>query len=107
MLYFKNDELERIADQSEFDLLFGNVPACTGMNKQHLEEPQYLQFSAQRAKFRGDQFSDRSYVKNITLFYRREHADGHVTIIDKFCNINDDCATVSVPFPTFFCHKRK
>jgi len=29
VLYFMNDELERIVDQSEIDLIFGNVLACT------------------------------------------------------------------------------
>lgn len=29
VLYFMNDELERKVGQSELDLLFGNVPACT------------------------------------------------------------------------------
>jgi len=28
VLYFMNDELERMVGQSEFDLLFGKVPAC-------------------------------------------------------------------------------
>ena len=48
-----------------------------GITKQHLEEPQYLQFPAQLAKFRGGQFSDRCYVTNLI----------------------DDFVTVSVPFP--------
>jgi len=77
------------------------------MTKQHLEEPQYLQFSAQFPTFRGSQFSDRTYNTNFTSFYRTEQADGHVTKTDKFCNLNDDCAKVSVLFPAFFCNKIK
>jgi len=79
----------------------------SGMTKQHLEESQYLQFPAQLANFRGGQFSDRSYVTNFTLFYRSELADGHDMTTDKLCNLIDDFATVSVPFPGFSCDKGK
>ena len=74
---------------------------------QHLEEPQYLQLPAQLAKFRGGHFRDRSYFTNFTLLYRSELADGHVTTTDKLCNLTEDFVTVSVPFPAFFCNKRK
>jgi hypothetical protein len=64
-----NDELERIAEQVDLTYSLVMSQHVPGMTKQHLDEPQYLPFPAQLAKFRVCQVSDRPSVMNFTLFY--------------------------------------